>query len=55
MSGNRSVVDRLVCCSCVDVFDFLAGCLCNNSYYKCNDEADDEAGNDLVNAPGTIS
>ena len=50
MSVNRSVVDCLVCCSCVDVFDFLAGCLCNKSYYNCNDEADDEAGNDLIDA-----
>lgn len=45
-----SVVDRLISCSVVDRFDFLARSLCGNGDDQSDDETADEARNDLVNA-----
>lgn len=45
-----SVIYRLVGCSLIDCFDFLAGSLGCQGYNDCDDETADESGNDLVNA-----
>ena len=48
-SNVRSVIDRLICCSVVDGFDFLAGSLGYYSSNQCDDKTADKAGNDLIN------